>query len=267
MMPAFSPSAHVLHLLLCALLADLPLAYISHGNFIYYSWSQNAQPCSTSSMSDCRCKNFPLSTAHWPLSHSTPVFQRKHLTVWFSSPSTVMRLLNNSEVRHLTLIHCGPTGEPRGATSFPQEGYFAVQRLERLTVVNMPERPFHLCTDTNCAKSTNANQDTVNSFPFDSNKPNRDKDTNMDLVAETMRSSLRAFSPQIQDIFLGRELGAAHHEQARLGVIHSSVLDWGAEIKTYTVLTHIDSGGTLPFPDLHLAKLPEASVIYVSFVY
>ncbi|XP_015251080.1 PREDICTED: uncharacterized protein LOC107098118 [Cyprinodon variegatus] len=264
-MPFFSTATPLLHLLLCALVADLPLAHIAYGNSIYHSWSQDAQPCSSSSVSDCRCKNFQLSTAHWPLTQSTPFFQRKHLTVWFSSPSTVMRLLNNSEVRHLTLIHCGPPGEPRGAASFTQEGYFAVQRLERLTLVNAPERPFHPCTDANCAKSTNANQDRDNSFTFDSNKPN--KDTKVDLIAESMKSSLTASSPQIQDIFLGRELGAAHHEQARLGIIHSSVLDWGAEIKTYTVLTHIDSDGTLPFPDLHLAKLPEASVIYVSFVY
>ncbi|XP_043991571.1 uncharacterized protein si:ch73-52p7.1 [Gambusia affinis] len=261
------PTAPLLHLLLCALMADRRSAYITHGNFIYFSRSQDSQPCSTSSISDCRCKNFQLSSAHRPLSHSTPTFQGKHLTVWFSSPATVMRLLNNSEVRHLTLIHCGPPGEPRGAASFSQEGYFAVQRLERLTVVNVPERPFHPCTDANCAKRTNANQDRDNSFAFDSNQSNKDRDTNMDLVAEAMRRSLRASSPQIQDIFLGRERGAAHHEQARLGIIHSSVLDWGAEIKTYTVLTHIDSDGTLPFPNLHLAKLPEASVIYVSFVY
>lgn len=266
-MSPFRPPVPLFHLLICALVADLALPSITHGNFIYYSRSQDPQPCSTSSIVDCRCKNFQVSAAHRPLSPSTPVFQRKYLTVWFSSPSTVMRMLNNSEVRHLTLIHCGPPGEPRGAASLPQDGYFAVQRLERLTVVNVPERPFHPCTDANCAKRTNANQDRDNGFHFDSNKSNKDKDTKMDIVAETMRSSLRASSPQIQDIFLGRELGAAHHEQARLGIIHSSVLDWGAEIKTYTVLTHMDRDGTLPFPDLHLAKLPEAAVIYVSFVY
>lgn len=89
----------------------------------------------------------------------------------------------------------------------------------------------------------------------------------MDFVAETVKGPLIVSSTQIQDIFLGRELGAAHHEQARLGIIHSSVLDWGAEVKAYTVQTHIDGDGALPFPDLHLAKLPETSVIYVSFVY
>lgn len=78
---------------------------------------------------------------------------------------------------------------------------------------------------------------------------------------------LDSSTPQIQDIFLGREIGAAYYEQARLGIIHSSVLEWGAEVKAYTVQTHIDSDGLLPFPDLHLPRLPETSVIYVSFVY
>lgn len=87
----------------------------------------------------------------------------------------------------------------------------------------------------------------------------------MDLDADAMRDSLS--SAQIQDMLLGRELGAAYHEQARLGIIHCSVLDWGAVVKAYTVRTHIDGDGKLPFPDLHLPRLPEASVIYVSFVY
>uniref|UniRef100_A0A8C5HMB1 Uncharacterized LOC114477123 n=1 Tax=Gouania willdenowi TaxID=441366 RepID=A0A8C5HMB1_GOUWI len=71
----------------------------------------------------------------------------------------------------------------------------------------------------------------------------------------------------IQDMFLGRELGADYHEQARLGIIHSSVLEWGSVVKAYTVQTHINSDGVLPFAKLHLPKLQETSVIYVSFVY
>jgi len=89
----------------------------------------------------------------------------------------------------------------------------------------------------------------------------------MDVVEDLQRDSFDFSPSQIQDIFLGRELGAAFHEQARLGVIHSSVLEWGAEAKAYTVQTHIDNDGMLPFQDLHLPKLPETSVIYVSFVY
>lgn len=258
-MTAFSPPALLLCLLFCMSEADLRLAYVTHSSFIYYSCSQDPQPCSASSLTECRCKNIE----RWSLTHSAPVFRRTNLTIWFTSPSNVARLLNNSEVIHLTLIHCGPPGgEPRRVPLFPLEEYFAVQRLKRLTVLNVPERPFHQCPDANRVKSSNADQDQ--GFYFDLN---RYKDSNMDRVADAAKDPLTESSSQIQDIFLGRELGAAHHEQARLGIIHSSVLAWGAEVKAYTVQTHIDSDGTLPFPDLHLAKLPETSVIYVSFVY
>nr|XP_015800056.2 uncharacterized protein si:ch73-52p7.1 [Nothobranchius furzeri] len=261
----FSLAAPLLCLLLCAPVADMCLAYVTHSSFIPYSCSQEPQPCSASSLTDCRCKNIQLSSLHWPLSRSTPVFQKKHLTVWFTSPSNVVRLLNNSEVRHLTLIYCGPPGEARRTASLPLKEHFAVQKLERLTLLNVPERPFHRCSDANRVKSTNTDLNSDFGFYFDSNRYNRDKDTNVDFAVDSVRDSLTA-SP-VQDIHLGRELGAAFHEQARLGIIHSSVLDWGAVIKAYTVQTHIDGDGVLPFPDLHLAKLPETSVIYVSFVY
>ncbi|XP_047458130.1 uncharacterized protein si:ch73-52p7.1 [Mugil cephalus] len=257
-MPAFSPPAPLLCMLLCVSVAlqrsDLRLAYVTHNGFFYYSCSQDPQPCSTSSLTDCRCKDISHSTLY-------PVFRRRRLTIWFTSPLNTARLLNNSEVRHLTLIHCGAEG-PKGAPAFPPEGHFAVQHLERLTVVNLPQRPLHHCPEANRAKST----DTDNG-DFGANRYNRDRDTNLDLTADTKRDSVTLSSTEIQDIFLGRELGAAYHEQARLGIIHSSVLEWGAEVKAYTVQTHIDSDGALPFPDLHLPKLPETSVIYVSFVY
>lgn len=144
-----------------------------------------------------------------------------------------------------------------------------MQHLERLTVMNLDQRPVHHCPDANRAKNTDSNsdQDIDNGAHLDTNRYNRDRDTNLDVIADIKRDSLTLSSPQIQDIYLGRELGAAYHEQARLGIIHSSVLEWGAVIKAYTVQTHIDNDGVLPFPDLHLPKLPETSVIYVSFVY
>ncbi len=271
-MPAFSPPAPLLCVLLCVSVAlqrsDLRLAYVTHNSFFYYSCSQDPQPCSVSSLTDCRCKDIQLSTLHRPQSHSSPVFRMRRLTVWFTSPLNTARLLNNSEVRHLTLIHCGPGGS-RGTPSFSLEGHFAVQHLERLTVVNLPQRPVHHCPDANRAKNTdsNADPDTDNGAHFDMNRYNRDRDTNLDLIADMKRDSSAWSSSQIQDIFLGRELGAAYHEQARLGIIHSSVLEWGAVVKAYTVQTQIDNDGVLPFPDLHLPKLPETSVIYVSFVY
>lgn len=135
--------------------------------------------------------------------------------------------------------------------------------------MNLLPRPVHHCPDAKRAKNTdsNADPDTDNGAHLDMNRYNRDRDSNLDLIADMKRDSSAWSSPQIQDIFLGRELGAAYHEQARLGIIHSSVLEWGAVVKAYTVQTHIDNDGVLPFPDLHLPKLPETSVIYVSFVY
>lgn len=271
-MPALSPPASLLFLLLFVSVAlqrsDLRLAYVTHNSFVYYSCNQVPHPCSVSSLTDCRCKDIQLSTLHRPQSHSSPVFRMRRLTVWFTSPLNMALLLNNSEVRHLTLVHCGAEG-PRGSSSSSLEGYFAVQHLERLTVVNLHQRPVHYCPDANRAKNTDSNMDPDrdNGAYLDTNRYNRDRDTNLDLITDMKRDSLDSSSPQIQDIFLGRELGAAYHEQARLGIIHSSVLEWGAVVKAYTVQTHIDSDGVLPFPDLHLPKLPETSVIYVSFVY
>lgn len=138
-----------------------------------------------------------------------------------------------------------------------------MQHLERLTVINLPQRPSYSCPDAHKAK----NSDLENGAHLDINRYNRDRDTNLDLIPDVKREPLPLSSSQVQEIFLGRELGAAYYEQARLGIIHSSVLEWGSEIKAYTIQTHIDSDGTLPFPDLHLPKLPETSVIYVSFVY
>ncbi|XP_031164399.1 uncharacterized protein si:ch73-52p7.1 [Sander lucioperca] len=262
-MPAFSPPTPLVCVLLCVSVAlqrsDLRLAYVTHNSFFYYSCSQDPQPCSVSSLTDCRCKDIQLSMLHRPQSHSSPVFRMRRLTVWFTSPLNTARLLNNSEVRHLTLIHCGPGGS-RQTPSSSLEGHFAVQHLERLTVVNLAQKPVYHCPDANRAKNTDSNSD-----------PDRDNgahlDTNTFNRNVLKRDSLALSSPQIQDIFLGRELGAAFHEQARLGIIHSSVLEWGAVVKAYTVQTHIDDDGMLPFPDLHLSKLPETSVIYVSFVY
>lgn len=144
-----------------------------------------------------------------------------------------------------------------------------MQHLERLTVVNLPQKLVNHYPDANRAKNTDLNSDPSrdNGLYLDSNRYDRDSDTNLDFIADIKRSFLALPSLQIQDIFLGRELGAAYHEQARLGIIHSSALEWGAVVKAYTVQTHIDNDGLLPFPDLHLPKLPETSVIYVSFVY
>lgn len=269
-MAVFSPPAPVLCVLLCVSVAlqrsDMRLAYVTHNNFFYYSCSQDPQPCRVSSLTDCRCKDIQLSALHRPQSHSSPVFRMRRLTVWYTSPSNTARLLNNSEVRHLTLIYCGPGGSRDSTThrSAVVDGHFAIQHLEKLSVVDLSQRR----APDKRVKPSDAQSE--NGAHFDTNAY-KDRDTNLDLIANlntySDAQSVAWPPPHVQDVFLDRELGAAYHEQARLAIIHSSVLECGAVFKVYTVQTHIDSDGALPFPDLHLPRLPETSVIYVSFVY
>ena len=264
-MPPVSPTAPLLCVLFCVSAAlqryDLGLAYVSHSNIRYYSCSQDPPPCIMSSLTDCRCKEIQ---SHLHSLHFYPM----RLTVWFTSTLKMMHFLNNSEVRHLTLINCG-TGETRGMPSSFPKGYFSVLHLEHLTVVNLPQRSVYNLPDGNRAKSTDSHteSDRKNAAHLGTHSYNRGKDIKTDLFANKKKDSLAMCSALTQDLFLGRELRAAHQEQPRLGIIHSSALDWGTAIKAYTVQTHIDNEGMLPFPDLHLPVLPKTSIIYVSFVY
>ncbi|XP_049592842.1 uncharacterized protein si:ch73-52p7.1 [Syngnathus scovelli] len=235
--------------LLCVLLwvsaapqrSDLHLAYVTHDSFYYYSCSQEPDACNQASLDACCCRDITMpSLRRLPAaSFSSPVFHMRRLTVWYTSPRNAARLLNNSEVLHLTLMDCG-SGRRGESAALPLEGHFAVQHLERLSVIDFPQTP----------------------------QRKMEPESDNDLHFDADRWRCQATVAQVQDIFLGRELGAAFHEQARLGVIHGSVLRGGAAgVKVYTVQTHIDSDGTMPFPDLRLPKLPETSVIYVSFVY
>lgn len=262
-MPASSPHA----CLWCALLSlavslDLRVAYVTHSGLYYYSCVHDPPPCSLSALSDRSCEDLQLSVLHRVHLHSSPAFRVKRLTVWYTSGPSTARLLNNSEVKHLTLVRCG-AGGPRGAAppdALGQEGYFAVQHLEQLTLVNLQRKPI-------LQEAKNTELEAENGADLSTFIYNRVTDTNQDLNTEAKREFLDLLPPQSQDVFLGREVGAAYHEQARMGVIYSSVLDSGAEAKAYTVQTHISSDGLLPFPDLHLPRLPETSSIYVSFVY
>lgn len=249
--------------LLCALLkvsaaqqhSDVRLIVEAHNSFYDYSCTPEPQPCSISSLA--YCKEIQLSSLYRPHLRSAPVLQARRLTVWFTSPMQVVQLLNNSEVRHLTLVHCG-AGE---ATL--RSGHFTVHHLERVTVVTLQQRPVAHSLDGNRARSSDSYAATSAEGVghFGTNRFSKTKYTNGDLVLSFRKDS------KVQDILLGRELGAAYYEQARLAVVHSSVLELGALVKAYTVLTNIDSHGSLPFPELQLPKLPETSTIYVSFVY
>lgn len=239
---------------------DLRVAYVTHNSLDYYSCVHDPPPCSMSALSDCSCEDMQLSVLHHL--HSSPAFRVKRLTVWYTSSSSAARLLNNSEVKHLTLVRCEARG-PRGAAppdALSQEGYFAVQHLEQLTLVNLQRKPtLEEARNTELEAESRADQST---FIY-----NRVTDTNQDLNAEAKREFLDSLPSQRQEVFMGREAGVAFQEQARMGVIYSSVLDSGAEVKAYTVQTQISSNGQLPFPELHLPQLPETSTIYVSFVY
>ncbi|XP_057704892.1 uncharacterized protein si:ch73-52p7.1 isoform X2 [Corythoichthys intestinalis] len=233
-MASLGPPAPLLCVLLWVSVApqrsDMRLAYVTQDSFYYYACSKEPEACSMASLATCRCKAIPTP-------YSSPVFRMRRLTVWYTSPWNAARLLNNSEVLHLTLMDC--RGGSRESAVPSSEGHFAVQHLEQLSVINFPLMP----------------------------QTNMEPESDNDLHFEADRWRWRE-APQEQHVVLGRERGAAYHEQARLGVIHGSVLRGGAAgVKVYTVQTHIDSDGTLPFPDLCLPKLPETSVIYVSFVY
>lgn len=268
-MPAFSPAACLWCLLftvaVCLQCSDLQLAYVTHNSQYYYSCEHDPPPCSLSSLTDCSCEDLQLSMSHSDHLHSSPAFRVKQLTVWYTSASNTARLLNNSVIRQLTLIRCG-AGGPRGAAfnePVIQEGYFAVQHLEHLTVVNLQgNKPI-----LEEGKAINTELEIENGADLGTFLYNRVTDINQDLNMESRNEFVDLGPPQIQDIFLGREMGAAFYEQARLGIIYSSVLESRAEVKAYTVQTHIGSDGRLPFHDLHMPPLQEASVIYVSFVY
>ncbi|XP_055018481.1 uncharacterized protein si:ch73-52p7.1 isoform X2 [Boleophthalmus pectinirostris] len=253
-MAALSPPA----CLWCALLSvavslDLRVAYVTHSGLYYYSCLHEPPPCSQATLSDCSCEDLQLSS---------PALQVTRLTVWYTSAASTARLLNNSVVRNLTLIRCG-AGGPRGAApqdTLSQDRYFAVQQLEWLSVVNLQRKPI-------LEEARNTGPEIENGADLSTFVNNRVTDTHQDLNTEAKKEFFDLLPPQSQDLFLGREMGAPFYEQVRLGVIYSSVLDSGAELKAYTVQTHIGSDGLLPFPELHLPHLEETSTIYVSFVY
>ncbi|XP_034041408.1 uncharacterized protein si:ch73-52p7.1 [Thalassophryne amazonica] len=266
-MHTFSPPAPLLCVLACVSLglqrSDLRLAYVTHSSFYYYTCSQDLQPCTLSSLTDRNCKELQFST----LRGSSTVFRMRHLTVWYTSPSNAAHLLNNSEVRHVTLIRCGSSVAARQGS---QEGHFAVQHLERLTVITLQ---WNNAPNGNRAKNVHPNTDPEgeSSVHLDTNRYTNSRDPNLyrttDMKTGSKAPASASSSPQVQEIFLGREYGAAYREQARLGIIHSSVLEWGAVVKSYTVQSYINRDGALPFPNLLLPRLPETTTVYVSFVY
>ncbi|XP_073691333.1 uncharacterized protein [Garra rufa] len=188
--------------------SEFKVAYVTEANVYMCTCAQDMAFCEMNSSEFNNCKDYS-SVLHRAESPS-PV-QKKRLTVWYSSPLNVALLLNNSEVRHLSLIQCKPAAEQ----PVPFE-YFTVQRLETLTIT----------------------------YPF-------------------------LKRGQSFDIIIGKDRDAPYHEEARIAVIHTSVLTGKTELKSYTIQTKADHSGMTSFPDIFMSsnELSEMSRIFVTFLY
>ncbi|XP_052007720.1 uncharacterized protein si:ch73-52p7.1 isoform X2 [Xyrauchen texanus] len=189
--------------------SEFKLAYVTERSVYMCTCAQDLGFCEKMNSSECNnCKNQSLV---FQKAESPSPVQKKRLTVWYTSPLNVALLLNNSEIRHLSLVQCKPAVDQ--PISFD---YFTVQRLESLTVT----------------------------YPF--------------------------WKPVLSyNITIGKERGAPYHEEARIAVIHTSVLTGKTELKSYTVQTKVDHNGMMSFPDIYMSRngLSEMSRIFVTFLY
>lgn len=186
--------------------SEFKVAYVTERSIYTCTCAQELAFCekmNSSECSNCNDQTSVLQRGERPI----PV-QKKRLTVWYTSPLNVALLLNNSEIRHLSLVQCRPASDQPIAIDF-----FTVQRLETLTVTWRPG--------------------------------------------------------QSHDVIIGKDRGAPYHEEARIAVIHTSVLTGKTELKSYTVQTKVDHSGTMSFPDIFLSRtgLSELSRIFVTFLY
>ncbi|KAI2657447.1 si:ch73- precursor [Labeo rohita] len=187
--------------------SEFKVAYVTERNVFMCTDQALCEKMNSSEFSNCKDHSSFLRKAE---SQSQPV-QKKRLTVLYTSPLNVALLLNNSEVRHLTLIQCKSAAEQ----PVPFE-YFTVQRLESLTVTSRFWKP-----------------------------------------------------GQNNEIIIGKDRDAPYHEEARIAVIHTSVLTGKTEPKSYTVQTKVDRSGMTSFPDIFMSQndLSEMSRLFVTFLY
>lgn len=183
--------------------SEFKVAFVTERNVYMCTCAQDLSSCEKMNSSECNnCKDQSsvLQRAESPV-------QKKRLTVWYTSPLNVALLLNNSEVRHLSLVQCNPSDDQ----PIPFD-YFTVQRLEILTVW----------------------------------KPG-----------------------QSYDIIIGKDRDAPYQEEARIAVIHTSVLTGKKELKSYTIQTKVDRSGMMSFPGIFMSRstLSEMSRIFVTFLY
>lgn len=246
-MPSLSTYEHlVISCLLWLSVAPRPLrsefhlAYVSDQN-LYMCLCEREQPhCSEPDASTCDCKDYPLSQLQ--RSEGSDLVHHKRITIWYSSPTHVALLLHNAEVRHLTLIKCNtPVVSPGGA------------------VVN---------TDT---ASSSVGAAGVITTATGIKLPSLDQFVVKRLENLTVWPSACPPGP-IQDLLLGKEMGAGHNEQTRIAIFDTAALAGVGKpcLRAYTVLTKLDADGLLPFPNLHVLPntgLPDFSNIFVTFLY
>ncbi|KAK7148097.1 hypothetical protein R3I93_012423 [Phoxinus phoxinus] len=185
--------------------SEFKVAYVTERSVYMCTCAPDLGLCEKMNSSEwcnnCKDQSSVLQRAENP----SPV-QKKHLTVLYTSPLNVALLLNNSEVRHLSLVQCKPADDQ----PVPLE-YFTVQRLETLTL----SRP-----------------------------------------------------GQSHDVFIGKDRDAPYQEEARIAVIHTSVLTGKSDPKSYTVQTKVDRRGMLPFPDIFMSRVALSEMrIFVTFLY
>ncbi|XP_036403305.1 uncharacterized protein si:ch73-52p7.1 [Megalops cyprinoides] len=116
--------------------SDFRLAYVTEHSLYTCKCVQGMAPCGVINSSQCECKDHPFSVLRRPDGSGILWAATEQLTVWYTSPLNVALLLNNSEVRHLSLVKCNSVAGK--AASYD---YFTVQRLERLTVSYPSWRP------------------------------------------------------------------------------------------------------------------------------
>uniref|UniRef100_A0A672NFZ1 Si:ch73-52p7.1 n=1 Tax=Sinocyclocheilus grahami TaxID=75366 RepID=A0A672NFZ1_SINGR len=82
---------------------------------------------------------------------------------------------------------------------------------------------------------------------------------------ETLTVTYPFWKPgQSYKIIIGKDRDAPFHEEARIAVIHTSVLTGKTELKSYTVQTNVDRSGMMSFPNIFMSR---NGILLIFFMY
>ncbi|XP_039594725.1 uncharacterized protein si:ch73-52p7.1 [Polypterus senegalus] len=108
-------------------LSEFKLAFVTNFSLYNCSCSRPLSVCERINSNDCNCTTLSFSMLH--CHDGSCHVNEDSVTIWYTSPTNVALLLNNSKVQHLSLVKCD------AEVSRPSlYDYFAVQKLKRLTV-------------------------------------------------------------------------------------------------------------------------------------